>query len=413
MENTKRLLNFKKEVTNNTRLISALAILFQVIPASIVFLTTLNIVRDGGFIKSDYIAFYTGGKILADQSLGVSKLYDTTVQRSVQDRLFVNEYDNFYAYLNPPVVAFTTSLFSWLTLNQFYFVTLFFNLILQIIFVINLKKLFSETGSYLPFALLSGIFLPVLSCYFNGQFSIFLALITLLIILFIKDDKDLNAGILTGLLLIKLHYILLIPFLFVFAKKRKVFFTGSVVSIFLFLIVNFAIYGSMLAFDYYNLLTRVAGSESGTQLGTLITNNINFQSFVPFVAKLLNLTENLSFKFVTGAQTLLIALALIFGLKKSNDFNKDSFLASFLILFDTLNLHTLFNDLAVTFISVVLIFNSLEKFSKVSKTVLLACASFVFFLPYFYTQISQSFLAIGLTFISLLNLCLIHRNQKY
>ena len=413
MENIKKLLNFKKRVTSNTKLVSALVVLFQVIPATLILFTALNIVKNGGLIKTDYIAFYTGGKILADESLGAGQLYDTAIQRSVQDSLFFNEYDNFYAYLNPPIVALVASLFSWLALSQFYFATLLINLVLQIIFVFNLKKLFIKTDHYLLFALFAGIFLPVLSCYISGQFSIFLALITLLIILLLKSDKDFRAGILTGLLLIKFHYILLIPFLFVFAKKRKAFLAGSALSILLFIAVNFAIYGSSLGTDYYNLLKNVADSETGTQLGTLITNNVNLQAFVPFVAKFLNVTESLSIKFIAGLQIFLISLALVFGLKNSDDFNRDSVLASSLILFNTLNLHTLYNDLAITFISAVIIFNRAIRTQKETGAILFACAIAVIFLPYLYTLIPQSSLAIGLALVSIINLCLIHQHQKY
>ena len=59
----------------------------------------------GHLIGTDFVAFYTAGKILLqDQS---TNLYDLEVARQIQQPIYQDQTENFNPYLNPPFYAWT------------------------------------------------------------------------------------------------------------------------------------------------------------------------------------------------------------------------------------------------------------------------------------------------------------------
>ena len=150
----------------------------------------------GHLLGTDFVAFYSAGKILW-MGQGAN-LYDLNLTHQIQQEVYGFQSENFNPYLNPPYYAFLFIPFAWLPYSISALVWLGLNgvflwLSLRLIGVKPLPRIF----------LLVLTWLPAFSAISFGQ-NAFLSLLILSLVYFLwRQDKQLMAGLCLSLLLYK------------------------------------------------------------------------------------------------------------------------------------------------------------------------------------------------------------------
>jgi hypothetical protein len=171
--------------------------------------------------NSDFTAFYTAGKIVAEGN--GKKLYDLETQRSTQLRSTPYEGQALLFY-HP---AFETLLFAPLALLSYKKAFLLWNavnlLVLLLIPLILRRHVATVAGNLAlsTFALIC--FFPAVVTLLQGQDSILLLLCYALAFAAMRSQQEFLAGIFLGLALFKFQFVLPFVLLLVLAKRWKVF----------------------------------------------------------------------------------------------------------------------------------------------------------------------------------------------
>lgn len=171
-----------------------------------------NMDLNGHLIGTDFVAFYTAGKIILSGQ--ADRLYDLELARSIQMEIYGGPTDNFNPYLNPPLFALLVAPFAllpypwapalWMCLG-----ILLLWLSLRWLGVEKLKKTF----------LFSLTWLPVFYAVSFGQNTFFsLAILSLTYLAWIRK-KSIVAGLVLSLLFYKPQFLLGVILLWLLAWK--------------------------------------------------------------------------------------------------------------------------------------------------------------------------------------------------
>lgn len=211
----------------NSQTRKILLIVFSVILFSFVtgtFLFVRNIGTRLAILGTDFVAYYTGGKMLMLRPH--DKLYDFHLQYDLQVT-YIPEFPNInfvYPFRNPPFMALVFLPLANLQMAQAYIVWLVFNIFCGVIVSLVFADLLNLQRASDKLIVLVGVFIypPVWITLILGQVSLLLVLSFLLAYRAVKKGDSLRAGLFLSILLIKPQYLLVPLSLLLLHRKFRV-----------------------------------------------------------------------------------------------------------------------------------------------------------------------------------------------
>jgi hypothetical protein len=209
--------------------------------------------------RSDFVSFYTGGTLVKEGKGNL--LYDLSSQFEYQQKIISPyiETEMLLPFRNPSFMALFFLPFSFLTLPQAYKLFFLINVSLFFLLVYLLQKHFPRVKDYFAWPLLMCLFIPNIVAVLRGQYGLVVILIILLIYHFIKKKRDLESGVMSGLLLIKPQYLLLVPFIWLFTKDKRKYLLGLLTTIAVFVSISILVSGlnPTLAYPQFLINTEI------------------------------------------------------------------------------------------------------------------------------------------------------------
>jgi len=360
------------------RIFRQLNLIFWIcILASLLFILMFYVsVKDQ--VGSDLVSFLTAAAIVKEGKGG--QLYDLSIQFSYQQRI-IKDYvitDFLLPFRNLPFFATFFLPLSYLAPLQSYKVYTVF--LTGVIFWISRlsEKIFKSSAQKIFLPILSFFYVPNLVSIFMGQSSILILLIFLVIYHFVKQKKYFLSGVISGLILIKFQYILVIPFLLFLVDNKKRFLQGFLASVFLIIFLSTAVSGPGFLADYFPFLIKTETTSFGSRPGQMFSL-LPLLGMLPLISKLPFL-HLLMINAVLYLGTLLIFMKRVKEVKFADAFAAATF---FTIIF---SIHTPLHDLSIIFVPILILLNSVvgqrkEVLSRVFIVVGL------FFLPIIYLSL--------------------------
>jgi len=97
---------------NYRQIIETVVLLIPLTISVAVFLTIMPSLLKESVVPADFLAFYTGAKIINSKEYKTTDLYNPQIQRIVQEGITKTPLEGHFAYLNPPILAFALSPFA-------------------------------------------------------------------------------------------------------------------------------------------------------------------------------------------------------------------------------------------------------------------------------------------------------------
>lgn len=320
-------------------------------------------------IGSDFVSFFTGAKIMQDGK--GEMLYDIATQFSYQKEIikpYTNSILNRYATL-PFVALFYLPLtaFSYLSAHRLFS---FINLGVLFLLLSTLLREFKQTKKYRPILALSVfLFVPTFTTLLSSQLSFIIAFLVLFIYFALRDKKSLLAGILSGLLIIKVQYLIMLPFLYFLSKNKSRYLSGVFLSLVLITLVNVSLVGAQPLLGYPSFVLNTEVPSFG---------NRAYQMFsLHAAASYLFFDSNLNnyFGLLINTGGYLAALALFLKRLKKIEFSS-AYIAA-VVLSATFAAHVLSHDLMLLIVPIFILLNrELEKKTIDKEKIFLAALLF-------------------------------------
>jgi hypothetical protein len=297
--------------------------------------------KDTGLAKVtiDFNAYTTGALILKTDPHG---LYNIGTQKYVQEKYLGTNLGGLLPFRNTPMVALMYVPYTNVAVSSAYFTNSLVQTALTILYVVLLVLLIGYKKILIPLAF---IFLPTIYQPLYGQIAVLIALVLLAIYYLVKSDKLFWAGILSALLLLKIQYIIFIPYLFLIINRKKSYLVGLVISLFSLITIDSLIYKGFYLADYIPFLFR---SEK-IGMGTNLTATFSITSFLRSV----HFSDALLYSTVLGIY--IISLVIVGRIKSKVSF--ESLFAGIVLLTISINLHALLVDLIILLIPIFILGN--------------------------------------------------------
>ncbi|OGC45515.1 hypothetical protein A2V49_04790 [candidate division WWE3 bacterium RBG_19FT_COMBO_34_6] len=288
------------------------------------FITDKNLTNY--FIKSDFKVYYVAAQLAREGK--IKDIYNDTIfySKTLQNLNLYERGSRYLRFINFPIIAYFFIPFTYLSITDSYRLYTFLVLGIMCFGLIKLQKIYGSDIGIILISIPTPIFFGGM---YYGQISpfIFLILILLLISLVKKNDKI--SGILSGLLIIKPQVLLLIPFVFIFSKKKKKYLFYTLITLLFYLAVNILIFGSKLFVQYFNYLLS---HQIETHDGYLF----NFFVFYKYI----------DIKIILFFTIISLAFAFYLINKKFKEGYDIKVLFPLIIIFGLIfNIHTTYNDL--------------------------------------------------------------------
>ncbi|MBU0570059.1 DUF2029 domain-containing protein, partial [Patescibacteria group bacterium] len=216
-------------------------------------------------------------------------------------------------------------------------------------------------------------FLPVYHTLWTGQLSIFLALILLLLFMNLESDNALRSGLISFLMLIKLQYLILLPFLLLLTGNKKRFMLGLILSsiVLLFLSVYISGWHSLWGYPQFLLQTEKVG------FGSNLSGMLTFHVAITDLSLLSNSLTGFSF---VGNAVVYFATLVIFTKRYKEVGLRKSFVSA--VLFSIVfSVHSWPHDLTLLLVPIFILFDSALSKNGVNKNLDLFFGVLLFLLP--------------------------------
>jgi len=292
----------------------------------------------------DFVAYMTGSLVLKTQP---QDLYNINVQTEVQKNYLKEDIAGLLSYRNTPFVAFLNLPYTLINPNQSYFINYIVQTILLLIYAWLLLKVIilkENKPNIKHFIVLTFMYYPMWYVATFGQISPLIAIILVCIYGLLKNNKPFWVGILSVLLILKLQYIILIPFLFLIVKDKKSFLKGLSISFIGMLMLDSLLYRGFYLVEYLKFLALSEKDVLGTNLEKLVSISVIFNIFK------------------ASSTVIVTTLALLYGsflifIEKSKQKISLEIIYSLMILFIVfINYHTAMVDLIFLLIPIILLY---------------------------------------------------------
>ncbi len=258
-------------------------------------------------IGSDFVSYLTGAEIIKASKGPL--LYDLDTQYFYQQSvLFPHHETSILPFVNFPIIAFILIPFTYLPLIWAY--KIYIGLLISILLVISnfSKKLFTNLPKNSIFYYLPFLFYPSLGSLFSGQLTPIILLIFLVIYSQLIKKKYMYAGLMTGLLIVKIQYLVSAPILFVLAENKKDFLKGFLISCILLFSVNLLLARNFFLPHYLQFIFAVQKPEFGARPQEMFTFYSSLEQLSAFAQFPKSVLISLNFGFYL-LSLVLIALS--------------------------------------------------------------------------------------------------------
>jgi len=329
----------------------------------------------------DFIAFYTGAKLLSQSPADLYNLHwQQIVQVNIDPASKINHV--FLPFLNPPFVAFLFQIMLPFTLVNAYNIVLGVNIVLlMLIFVI-----FKQLNKYLPWYIIGAFiigattFVPIMISLLVGQTSIFLCVIFLLSWFFLKKGWEFRGGLMLSLILIKPHFFIL-PLFAILIQRRITILAGIVMGAVCLLGISYFLVGWNSMNNYFALLRVFYDTGTGYNI------NLSAQQSIQTLLLIMFHTQNLDqirFYWIIGILSIIIPTLFIWS-KKLPYTSREFALQFALLIIATLltSPHTHFYDVSLLLVVIVLVFSQMKKLEQKKRKVFSGLIILSYFIPLF------------------------------
>lgn len=219
--------------------------------------------------RYDFSVRYASGLIL--RRGGGAKLYDAREQARVQEELFPGR--GFMPDFHPPFELCLYAPLTRLSYLRAYIVWGGINILLWMVFVYLARKCATVPRQAFQYLILGFTFFPFWITLHHGQTSILLALAYCLSFLCLKKQHDFKAGSFLGLGLIKFQ--LVVPFVLIFALRRKWRFVAGFTSAALALaVLSTALVGAEGVRGYIGVLAASVNHAANPVYRSMVVTNM-------------------------------------------------------------------------------------------------------------------------------------------
>lgn len=322
--------------------------------------------------RLDYLNYYTGATIL---QIGKGEdLYDIDLQKTIMAETTPFNGIPTLLFRSFPVVALLFLPFSFLSYYVSYIVFFFFNIFLVYMLFFLLKR-FTHIDSRLIVPIF--FFFPLANSIFQGHPNLLFFFIVFFIYFFIKKEKYLYAGIVSAFIVLRIHFIILIPYFFLLAKDKKAYLRGIVPMGLLFFIVSvFLTKGLETIFYYPKFLIFTETAEFGSMP--------EFYVGLPsFLAKL-GIVDNFSSYQVFAWNMAFYIIGLLVFWVLQGPKNKDAAFMSAILLSVVFSYHNYVHDLVILILPILQLFYVARDYYQKNKKIaldLIFVATILFSLP--------------------------------
>lgn len=230
----------------------------------------------------DFLAFYTGAKLIAHSP---NELYNLHSQQFVQQYLdsIIKNNNIFIPFFNPPFVAIALQLLLPFGLENAFIIFLAVNIFLLVLICFISVQQITSTKWYFTLLIVIGIatYIPVSITLITGQFNIILCLVLLLVWVFLKRGDEFKGGLLLSLLLIKPHFFIL-PFLAMLMQRRKKLLYGFITGIALLSGISYFFVGWDGINNYIHLLFTIYKTGAGYNIDLMTQQSIQTLLLIVF-----------------------------------------------------------------------------------------------------------------------------------
>lgn len=208
------------------------------------------------FSESDFLSFYTAGKIILEGD--ISRLYDLAYQDQMTDAVkksigSINKF-GLYPFFNPPIYAILMVPLSSMPYALALFLWRIISLAILFSCAYALKKSLDLDIKWYDLAVVALVSYPAFTAIKIGQNPFFSLGIYTATYILLRNKKDLFAGIILSIGLLKPPLFWLLPLVLILLKRWKAV-LGYIIAGGLFIAANYLIFGSGVLIDYYRLLT--------------------------------------------------------------------------------------------------------------------------------------------------------------
>lgn len=334
-------------------------------------------------VGSDFASFYTASTILKER--GGEDLYDAGLQFEVQQKIIKPETqtDMLLPFRNLPFVALIFLPFSYFDLLTAYRIYVIFLILGILALWLFAAKTFKNIKYWTIFYLIL-FYLPISNNLLKAQISLFLLLIILFEYKMIKKDTYLGAGLLAGLLLIKIQFLTLIPFLFILTKNKKAFLRGFLLSSATLLIISFLITPQFIS-SYPKFLILSETPQMGSRHFQMFTlsaffNNITIFSSNPLIGPILS--------------TLIYMLIVFYFYKKKDKHSFDINFSISLFFVIVFSVHALMHELVILLASSLILINEAKKGINIQYKKIALFVLFVYLIPLLNKTVNTSIFSV-------------------
>lgn len=330
--------------------------LISVSLAVVYFVFIENFLAAGGMreslVASDYAAFLTGGRMVA-MGMG-NRLYDLETQ-AITQQLVVQpyEWEYFLPFIALPVVGAFFIPFTFVPFYLGYVSYAVVNLFLVVLITLYLGKLFAGVKRYRFWYLLPLGFMPTALVVVLGQISLFVVLILLIVYSLIKNGRDKLAGIILSLILIKVQYILIVPFIVLLSGKKIYTSVAFGAGAALLMSISIVIVGKGFLVEYLSFLEVTNTQSYGN----------DFRDMFSLYALLkLYLGDVISEQYLYFINLAAYLLALVLFYLRSRNLKRESYNALFMaavFFMMVFSIHVLIQDLVFSLIFFFALFGGL------------------------------------------------------
>jgi hypothetical protein len=318
---------------------------FFLVALVIVFYSTANTYD----YKADLTQLITGASIVSSGE--IQNLYDTTTQKKYQSNIaeVFKNVDGLKAYRSLPFVAIFMS-----PLSRVDFLSSFriWALIIIISSLIVLKFFSDSNQDYFGKVLMLFAFYPFALNIHNGQLSFLMAISTGIAFLMLKQDKCFIAGLVTGLILVKPHFLILLPYSFLIAKDRKKFTIGFSISAVVLLLIGLP----RMGFYYWDYLKFLLASE-GEFYGTNPRLMSSFSNIFSYISPQHFTILNILFFLIANPPAL-----LYFNKNNKHNIPEINYIAITLLV-SSMALHSFIYDYIIIFYPMVYLYRKPQYYS--------------------------------------------------
>lgn len=248
----------------------------------------------------DFNAFLLGATILRENP---RELYNENVQiRTYQEKIVNEKVEGVLSFRNTPLVALINIPYTFFSPMKAYKLNYVIQTVAATAFVIYLAYL-NRNKAFIP---LTMFFIPTALQAFYGGITIVIAATYAGIYHLLRKGKYFWVGALGSLFILKVQYIIAVPYLFVISKDKKRFLAGFCLFSAILIALDSLIYGSFYLIDYPNFLLHTEGSDRGT--------NKLFLYNIPAFLRIFGLSDHAG--FIISLMFFAVTLLLIFIKRK-------------------------------------------------------------------------------------------------